>query len=369
MWKLTQSYNWNDIEQEFNWIKDMKNIPQDSIYHAEGNVAIHTRMVVEELQQLTEFEQLNIQDQHILIAAALMHDIEKHSTTKIEPDGRITSAGHAKKGEHTVREILYKNTETPFKIRETIAKLVRYHGLPLWIFEKLNPEKVLIRTSLEVNTQLLAILAMADVKGRISDEKAELLEKVDFFKEYCIELNCWNKARSFDTELAKYHYFNHDSYIDYIPFEKDGFEVVMMSALPGTGKDWYINKNLAEWPIISLDELRRKYKASPSDPKMTGRIVQEAKETARKFLRKKESFVWNATNLSSSMRKSLIDLFEEYGARIRIIYLEVPYKKLVKQNMDRKFPLPQKVLDKMISKWEVPQCWEAHLVEHIIDSQ
>jgi len=140
----------------------------------------------------------------------------------------------------------------------------------------------------------------------------------------------------------------------------------MLSALPGSGKDYYIQKNYGDWPIVSLDDLRRKYKASPTDQKMTGRIVQEAKETARKHLRAKQPFVWNATNLSSSMRKSLIDLFADYGARVKIIYLEVPYRKLVEQNQNREFPIPQKVLDKMISKWEVPQLWEAHSIEYFI---
>ena len=99
---------------------------------------------------------------------------------------------------------------------------------------------------------------------------------------------------------------------------------------------------------------------------MTGRIVQEAKETARKYLRAKQPFVWNATNLSSSMRKPLIDMFTDYDARIKIIYLEVPYNKLVEQNKNREFPIPEKVLDKMISKWEIPQLWEAHSVEYVI---
>jgi len=163
MWKLHETYNWKDLEDKFDWVGDMQHVPQDPIYHAEGNVAIHTQMVLDELKQLTEFKELGELNQQILLTAALMHDIEKRSTTKTEADGRITSAFHAKKGENTVREILYKHIETPFKIREQIAKLVRYHGQPLWLPMNSNPERKIAKISMEVNTQLLNILAAADI--------------------------------------------------------------------------------------------------------------------------------------------------------------------------------------------------------------
>ena len=283
-----------------------------------------------------------------------------------EADGRITSAFHAKKGENSVREILYKDIETPFEIREQVAKLLRYHGQPLWLPMNSNPERKIVKISLEVDTRLLSILATADILGRVGEGIDEKLMNIELFKEYCLELDCWGKARKFETKVAKYQYLNNNSDLGYVPYDKGGFEVVMLSALPGSGKDYYIDKNYADWPIVSLDDLRRKYKASPTDQKMTGRIVQEAKETARKYLRAKQPFVWNATNLSSSMRKPLIDMFTDYDARIKIIYLEVPYNKLVEQNKNREFPIPEKVLDKMISKWEIPQLWEAHSVEYVI---
>jgi predicted kinase len=366
MWKIYQSYQWEELEFAFDWIRDMGKVAQNPVFHAEGDVATHTRMVLEALHQLPEYQDLSEQDQHILSAAAILHDVEKRSTTIHEADGRITSAGHAKKGESSAREILYRDIETPFAVRETIVKLVRYHGIPIWIFEKGNPEKSLIKVSMEVNTKLLYLLALADVKGRISNDMEELLLKLDLFKEYCIELDCWDKARHFDTEQAKFHYFNNESYLNYVPFEKETFEIFMVSALPGSGKDWFIKKHFSGIPVISLDDLRRKYKAEATDTRMTGRIVQESKETAKKYLRLKQSFVWNATNLSSSMRKTLVDLFAGYGAKVRIVYIEVPCKRLIEQNRDRDYPLPLTVLNKMISKWEVPQTWEAHRVDYVV---
>ena len=94
--------DWQALEHRFSWFADMKNVPQDPEWHAEGDVFIHTKMVCEALLQLPEFQALGEQEQHILFAAAMLHDVEKRSTTKRESQGgkeRIVSPHHAKKGD------------------------------------------------------------------------------------------------------------------------------------------------------------------------------------------------------------------------------------------------------------------------------
>ena len=116
MWKfpfyeVNQPIDWAAMEVTYDWLRDMREVPQDTIWHAEGDVLVHTKMVVSELLQLPEFQTLSEQDKHVLVTAALMHDIEKRSTTTIEiinGKERIVSPRHAKRGEFTVREILYK---------------------------------------------------------------------------------------------------------------------------------------------------------------------------------------------------------------------------------------------------------------------
>lgn len=91
-------------------------------------------------------------DKEILWTAALLHDVEKRSTTVIEEDGSITAKGHARKGEYTVRTLLYKDVSTPFIIREKIASFVRFHGLPLWLMEKQDPVRQVARAAFRVDT-------------------------------------------------------------------------------------------------------------------------------------------------------------------------------------------------------------------------
>lgn len=360
MWKINNNYDWEALRASFSWIRDMEGVPQDPVFHAEGDVAVHTRMVVEALLGLSAFQDLPEHEQHLLIAAALLHDVEKRSTTVHETDGSITSRGHARKGEYTARRILYTDVPAPFAIKEQVAKLVRYHGLPIWVFQKPNPQKALFQASLEVDTRLLAILARADVLGRTCQDQDRLLYEIDTFEAFCQEQNCWGQAKTFASDWGRYVYFyKEDNPINYQPFELDSFPVVMLSALPGTGKDFYIKKNYPDWPVVSLDDLRRKNKVAPTDKKGNGQMIQLAKENARVFLRKKQSFIWNATNITRNMRQPLIDLFQSYGAKTKLVYLEVPYLQLCRQNQQREFSVPGKVVQRMIGKLEVPGLWEA----------
>jgi predicted kinase len=73
-----------------------------------------------------------------------------------------------------------------------------------------------------------------------------------------------------------------------------------------------------------------------------------------------------ATNITLQMIEQLIDLLEPYKPSIKIIYLEVQYKKLLSQNNDRNFAIPASAIEKMIDKLEVLKEWEAAEVEYVI---
>jgi putative nucleotidyltransferase with HDIG domain len=365
MWAISENKDWPSLESKFEWVSRMAGVPQDAIYHAEGDVAVHTQMVLDALSAQSAYHQLQPREQEILWAAALLHDLEKYSTTVIEPDGRITSNGHARKGAMTARQILYREVPAPFVTREEIVGLVRHHGLPLWVFEKPDPVKALIMASLEVNTEWLALLARADVLGRTCADQQEMLFKVDCFEAFCREQNCWGTARGFETTEAQMYYIQHeDAYPDYVPFDTPVFEVILMSGLPGAGKNTFISKHFKDLPIVSLDDIRVERGISPTDKTGNGQVIQEAKEQARILLRKQTGFVWNATNTTRQMRQQLVDLFCTYKAKVKIVYVEVPYTHLHRQNKSREAAVPDAVLEKLIDKLEVPAKWEAHAVEY-----
>lgn len=324
-------------------------------------------MVLKQLLDSDTFKTLSEQEKQIMFTAVLMHDIEKRSTTVTEEDGRITSKGHSRKGEATARKILYQEIITPFTIRETICKLVRHHGDPLWTSDRENPAMEVIKTSLVSNNQLLSLIAHSDSMGRQCSDKAELLFKIGMFEGICKENDCFDKPFVFKSELAKFRYFNgHSTWPQHEPFDDTKFEVMMMSGLPGAGKSHYIKKNLSNLPVVSLDEIRKELKIKPDDKKGNGTVVQLAKERAKEFMRKKNSFVWDATNITRQMRTQLIDLFVTYGGNVRIVYVEVPYQILLKQNLERDKAVPERVLERFADKLEVPDVTEAHSVEYVV---
>lgn len=369
IWKLSKQKDWEALESQFSWVADMKYVEQHKKHHAEGNVAIHTRMVIDELQNLPEYQILSEQNKEILWAAALLHDVEKRSTSVNEGNGNISASGHARKGEYTARTVLFKDIPAPFHIREQIASLVRFHGMPLWFMEKADPAKKLNEISLRLNTLHLKILSKADVKGRICEDAEFLSDSLELFEMFCKEQGCWEQAKFFATSNAKFKYFNtSDAYADYIPFDKFKCTAIIMSGLPGMGKDHYIQSLSRDIPVISIDAIRRKYRISPTDKTGNGQAVQIAKEEARSYLRKGQDFLWNATNITRQMRVQLVDLFASYGAKVKIIYIEKPYKIWRNQNRNREYPLPETVLDRLLSKLEIPQLQEAHELDYIVES-
>ena len=203
--------------------------------------------------------------------------------------------------------------------------------------------------------------------GRICEDKEDLLFKIELFRELCLEHSCHGKPMNFQDEFSTFFYLQREEVApDFVAYNDTKFEVILLSALPGSGKDMYINFHLGDWPVVSLDDLRQEMNIKPTDKSGNGRVIQAAKEKAKEYMRRHQSFVWNATSITRQMRQQLIDLFLSYGAYVRIIYLEVPYKVLQEQNRNRENVVPPGVMVKMLSKLEVPSITEAHSVQYEI---
>src|SRR5262249_35127438 len=106
---------WDEL-QVFDWVRALEGCPQDPVHHAEGNVWIHTRMVLETLLAMPEWRALSPEDRDIVYVACLMHDIAKPATTRLE-DGRYTAKGHSRAGELMARRILWE-LGAPLALRE-----------------------------------------------------------------------------------------------------------------------------------------------------------------------------------------------------------------------------------------------------------
>jgi len=75
-------------------IAALRGVPQDPCWHPEGDVFVHTCMVVDRAAEIARDEGVEGVACEILLFAALCHDLGKPETTTLEADGRIRSLGH-----------------------------------------------------------------------------------------------------------------------------------------------------------------------------------------------------------------------------------------------------------------------------------
>ena len=353
--------------QAFDWVRDLEACPQDPVHHAEGNVWIHTRMVLETLQGMPGWRALPPRERWVVYLACLLHDVAKPATTRTEEDGRVTARGHSRRGELMARRILYE-LGLPFSLREQVCMLVRYHQIPFYLIERDDARRLAAEISAVARCDLLALVAEADIRGRVCGDLQRVLDNIALFVEYCVEQGCLKQPMPFPSAHTRYTFFRDPSRSPEVEvYDDTGPEVIVLAGLPGAGKDTLARRRYPELPVVSLDALRLELDIDHGDNQ--GPIVQEARERARVHLRRGEPFVWNATNLQRQFRGNLLSLLADYRARIRIVYVEVPLPTLLAQNRARAAVVPERAIRRMIDRFELPDATEAHALEAVVPGE
>ena len=234
--------------------------------------------------------------------------------------------------------------------------------------EKENPEKKarevgsIGELAEDFSWKLLCMLAEADVKGRIAEDIEEELALVSLSGMIAEEAGCLCAPCHFEDSHTRRAYFSgRNVYPEQILFDDTWGEIIMLSGLPGTGKDTWVQKNCPGLPVVSLDDIRKEKRVRPTDQQ--GKVIQTAKERAREYLRKKQPFIWNATDLTLDTRKKLTGLFEQYEAGVRIVYLETSWSSMIERNDGRTAAVPAAIINRMLKTTVPPMSYEARTVE------
>lgn len=342
------------------WSREMAACPQDRRWHGEGDVWTHTLSVCRELMGLAEWAGLSGEEKKVLVLAALLHDVGKPEVTAEEGEG-IVSPGHGRAGARRARRVLAE-AGMDYRERERVVRLVRYHAAPANLFREQGPVLNSVDLSWRVESRLLRLLVLADARGRESRDREDYIARVELWSELNSELGCFVRPFPFANNQARFLFFRGKlTRLDYAPHENYSCRVTLLSGLPGAGKDRWRESRSPELPMVSLDAIRRDMKVSPTANQ--GRVVQEAREMARQLLRNRTSFVFNATNIVRATRASWIRLFHDYGAEIRIVYLEPAWERILENNRRRPDPVPERVIEKLFAKLDVPDLTECHLIE------
>jgi tRNA nucleotidyltransferase (CCA-adding enzyme) len=142
--------------------------PQEPEWHPEGDVWIHTLMVVDEARP--RLDDLDRARQVAVMLGALTHDLGKPSTTAFE-DGRIRSKGHEAAGVAPATALLDRlnvHTIDGFDVRRHVLGIVAYHLAPGMWRKAPTPvgDGAFRRLAAKVDLELLARVADADCRGR-----------------------------------------------------------------------------------------------------------------------------------------------------------------------------------------------------------
>jgi tRNA nucleotidyltransferase (CCA-adding enzyme) len=159
------------IDQLFPEIKALIDVPQDPEWHPEGDVFVHTLLVVDRAREL--IDDLPYAKQVTVMLAALAHDLGKPATTEFI-EGRWRSRGHEEGGvEPTTRLLDRLNIYTldGYDVRGQVLALVRDHLKPGEYFKKRQEvgDGAFRRLARKCELDLLYRVARADSLGRNAD--------------------------------------------------------------------------------------------------------------------------------------------------------------------------------------------------------
>ena len=182
------------IEQLFPEIQSLVGVVQDRDWHPEGDVYVHTTLVVDRAREL--IEELPYPKQVTVMLAALAHDFGKPATTQFI-EGHWRSRGHEEAGvEPTIRFLDRLNIHTMlgYDVRGQVIALVREHLKPGEFHKKQDEvgDGAFRRLARRCELDLLYRVARADSLGRnapwVPREKWYDAEAQDWFIKRAHEL-------------------------------------------------------------------------------------------------------------------------------------------------------------------------------------
>jgi tRNA nucleotidyltransferase (CCA-adding enzyme) len=156
------------VDRLFPEIKALVGCPQEPDWHPEGDVWVHTLMVID--QARTRIDDLDRARQIVIMLGAVCHDLGKPPTTAFS-DGRIRSIDHEKAGVAPATAVLDRlniHTIDGYDVRGQILGIVAHHLKPGMFRQSPTPvsDGAFRRLAQKVDLELLARIAKADCLGR-----------------------------------------------------------------------------------------------------------------------------------------------------------------------------------------------------------
>lgn len=159
------------IEKLFPEIHSLIGVNQDPVWHPEGDVFVHTQLVLDRARE--QIEDLDYAKQVTVMLAALAHDFGKPATTEFL-EGHWRSRGHEEGGVAPTEQFLNRlniHTLDGYHVRSQVIALVREHLKPGEFYKKRDEvgDGAFRRLARRCEPELLYRVAKADSLGRNAD--------------------------------------------------------------------------------------------------------------------------------------------------------------------------------------------------------
>ncbi len=156
------------IDALFPEMKALVGCPQEPEWHPEGDVWVHTLMVID--QARTRIDDLPRPQQIAIMLGAVCHDLGKPATTALV-DGRIRSIDHEAQGVAPAAALLDRlnvHSFDGYDVRRDVLGMVAHHLKPLefWKTRDQVGDGAFRRLAAKVDLELLARIAKSDCLGR-----------------------------------------------------------------------------------------------------------------------------------------------------------------------------------------------------------
>jgi len=165
---LALAFDVGAIERLFPELQALAGCPQDSEWHPEGDVWVHTLLVVDQARR--RIDDLERPQATAVMLGALLHDVGKPAFTAMI-DGRWRSPGHEEGGVAPATAMLDRlnvHTLDGYDVRRTVLGIVAHHLKPGALHKEAArvTDGAFRRLALKVDPELLARVAKSDCLGR-----------------------------------------------------------------------------------------------------------------------------------------------------------------------------------------------------------